>query len=311
MEFGIYLRPAKTYSNMLDLAQRAEKLKFQGAYINDHVQGFGENTHDEYLEAWTVMTGIGLATTKLRVGQIVLFNSLRNPAFLAKSIATLDVMLSGRYELLLGAGWNAPEYEAYDLMEGGRGMPSAKERVDRFEEAIQIIKSLLHNDVTNFDGEFWKLKEALNFPHPVQNPMRISVGCEKPRMMNITAKYASGINLGGGFSKLTELIAQFSSIVAKYDKSISDYYISGFTSFHLTKTKDEARDIAKPIAERTETSIDKVLEEHYIGNAENIVGKIRRAKYMGVNMTVVVLPVDSGVEHKSIEYFYDNVITQL
>jgi alkanesulfonate monooxygenase SsuD/methylene tetrahydromethanopterin reductase-like flavin-dependent oxidoreductase (luciferase family) len=296
---------------MLDLAQKAEKLKFQGAYINDHVQGFGENTHDEYLEAWTVMTGIGLATTKLRVGQIVLFNSLRNPAFLAKSIATLDVMLSGRYELLLGAGWNAPEYEAYDLMEGGRGMPSAKERVDRFEEAIQIIKSLLHNDVTNFDGEFWKLKEALNFPHPAQNPMRISVGCEKPRMMNITAKYASGINLGGGFSKLTELIAQFSSIVAKYDKSISDYYISGFTSFHLTKTKDEARDIAKPIAQRTETSIDKVLEEHYIGNAENMVGKIRRAKDMGINMTVVVLPADTGVEHKSIESFHDNVMTQL
>ncbi|MCE7735593.1 MAG: LLM class flavin-dependent oxidoreductase, partial [Candidatus Heimdallarchaeota archaeon] len=194
MEFGIYLRPAKTYLNMVDLAQRAEKLKFQGAYINDHVQGFGDNTHDDYLEAWTLMTGIGLATTKLRVGQIVLFNSLRNPAFLAKSIATLDVMLNGRYELLLGAGWNAPEYEAYDLMEGGRGMPSGKERVDRFEEAIQIIKSLLHNDITNFDGEFWKLKEALNFPHPIQNPMRISVGCEKPRMMNITAKYASGIN---------------------------------------------------------------------------------------------------------------------
>lgn len=311
MEFGIYLRPAKTYSNMLDLAQRAEKLKFQGAYINDHVQGFGENTHDEYLEAWTVMTGIGLATTKLRVGQIVLFNSLRNPAFLAKSIATLDVMLNGRYELLLGAGWNAPEYEAYDLMEGGKGMPSAKERVDRFEEAIQIIKSLLHNDITNFAGEFWKLKEALNFPHPVQNPMRISVGCEKPRMMNITAKYASGINLGGGFSKLKELINQFSSIATKYDKSISDYYVSGFTSFHLTKTKEEARDIANPIAERTETSIDKVLEEHYIGDAENIVNKVRRANDMGIDMTVVILPAETDVEHKSIEYFHDNVMTQI
>ena len=150
-------------------------------------------------------------------------------------------MTNGRYELMIGAGWNVPEYEGYDLMEGGRGMPSAKERVDRFEEAVQIIQSMLNNEKTSFDGQFWKLKEAINIPQPVQKPMTMSVGCGKPRMMNITAKYANGINLGGNFTKLQELINQFSEIANKYDKTLSDYYVSGFTSFNLTTTEEESK----------------------------------------------------------------------
>lgn len=310
MEFGIYLRREVTYPKMLDLALKAEKLGFQGAYLNDHVHGVGKQ-EDEYAEAWTAMTGIGVQTTKLRVGQIVLFNSLRNPAFLAKSIATLDQMTNGRYELMIGAGWNAPEYEGYDLMEGGRGMPSAKERVDRFEEAIQIIQTMLNNEKTSYDGKFWKLKDAMNIPQPVQKPMRMSVGCGKPRMMNITAKYANGINLGGNFSKLKELILQFSVIADKYGKTLSDYYVSGFTSFNVTTNDEEAKEIAKPIAERTKTTVDEVLKEHYIGNAENIVDKIRRVMDMGINMTVVIPPYPATKDYQTIEYFHDNIMTQI
>ncbi|OLS19815.1 MAG: 5,10-methylenetetrahydromethanopterin reductase [Candidatus Heimdallarchaeota archaeon LC_2] len=310
MEFGIYLRRETTYPKMLELALTAEKLGFHSAYLNDHVHGVGK-PEDEYMEAWTAMTGIGVQTTKLRIGQIVLFNSLRNPAFLAKSIATLDQMTNGRYELMIGAGWNIPEYEGYDLMEGGRGMPSAKERVDRFEEAVQIIQSMLNNEKTSFDGKFWKLKEAINIPQPIQKPMRMSVGCGKPRMMNITAKYANGINLGGNFTKLQILINQFSEIAKKYGKTLSDYYISGFTNFNLTTTEDDAKEIAKPIAERTKTTIDEVLNENYIGNAQNIVDKIRRVKDMGVDMTVLILPYPSTKDHQTIEYFHDNVMTQI
>ena len=72
---------------MLELALKAESLGFHGVYLNDHVHGFADNGKEDYLEALTAMTGIGMNTTKIRVGQIVLFNSLRNPAFLAKSIA--------------------------------------------------------------------------------------------------------------------------------------------------------------------------------------------------------------------------------
>ena len=149
MDFGIYLRRESTYPKMLELALTAEQLGFHSAYLNDHVHGVGK-PEDEYVEAWTAMTGIGVQTTKLRIGQIVLFNSLRNPAFLAKSIATLDQMTNGRYECLIGVGWNEQEYLGYDLMEQGRGMPSAGQRVSRFEEALKIIKLMLTREEVDF-----------------------------------------------------------------------------------------------------------------------------------------------------------------
>ena len=107
-------------------------------------------------------------------------------------------MSGGRYELLIGAGWNEPEYLGYDLMERGRGMPSAGERVDRFKEALQILRGMFDNEVFSYEGKYWTLREAINLPSPVQHPMKISVGASKPRMVRIAAKYGDGLNRGGG-----------------------------------------------------------------------------------------------------------------
>ena len=90
MKFGLYIRSGQTYAGMLELAQYADELGLFGVFLNDHVHGFANEGKESYLEAWTAMTGIGVQTKRVRLGHIVLFNSLRNPAFLAKSIATLD-----------------------------------------------------------------------------------------------------------------------------------------------------------------------------------------------------------------------------
>ncbi|MFX1537385.1 MAG: LLM class flavin-dependent oxidoreductase, partial [Promethearchaeota archaeon] len=206
MKFGLYIRSGQTYAGMLELAQYADELGLFGVFLNDHVHGFANEGKEPYLEAWTAMTGIGVQTKRVRLGHIVLFNSLRNPAFLAKSIATLDQMSNGRYELLIGAGWNVPEYEGYDLMEKGRGMPSAKERVDRFKEALEILRGMLTNEEFSYNGKYWILKNAINIPQPVQKSMKISVGASKPRMIRISARYADGLNTGGDLQELKDKI---------------------------------------------------------------------------------------------------------
>ncbi|MBM3301704.1 MAG: LLM class flavin-dependent oxidoreductase, partial [Deltaproteobacteria bacterium] len=109
MQFGVYIRSAVTYENMLTLARAAEGLGYYGIFLNDHVEGLSGDRKEPYLEAWTAMAGLGVQTSRIRLGHITLFNSLRNPAYLAKSVATLDNMTGGRYELILGAGWNVPE----------------------------------------------------------------------------------------------------------------------------------------------------------------------------------------------------------
>ena len=176
MKFGVYLRGARTFDKMLQLSQAAEELDYFGVFLNDHVEGLSGDRTEPYLEAWTVMSGLGTQTKKIRLGHITLFNSLRNPAYLAKSVATLDTLTGGRYEFILGSGWNEPEYTGHDLMERGRGMPTAAERVTRLKESVEIVKGMLNNPVFNYDGKYWKLKEAVNMPQPIQKPFRVSVG---------------------------------------------------------------------------------------------------------------------------------------
>ena len=127
MDVGYFIRPGESYEGMLDLARHAEELGLYGAFLNDHVVPLFGNKRLPFLESWTALTGIGLETKRLRVGHITLMNSMRNPAMLAKMISTLENMIGGRYEVILGGGWMRDEYEGYDLMGRGRGVPSPKE----------------------------------------------------------------------------------------------------------------------------------------------------------------------------------------
>ena len=312
MEFGVFVRGAKTYPEMVEMALNAEKLKYMGVFLNDHVHGFDNGGKEDYLEAWTAMTGIGAQTTKIKVGHIVLFNSLRNPAFLAKSATTLDIMTNGRFELFIGAGWNVPEYIGYDLMEKGRGMPSAKERVDRLKESLQILKLMLSQEVTSFSGEFWILKEAINMPQPVQKNMRITVGCSKPRMLGITAKYADGLNISTrNLNQSKEVLLAFEKKAEKLGKSLSDYYISGFDGIRIAKNAEAVNEMAKEMASRFNMSVLDLLAYSLIGTTDTIIQKLRQLSDFGIDMMVITPILDKSFSDDPLEYFKDNIASQL
>jgi len=313
MDIGVYLRPEVTYDKMLELAKRADELGYFGAFLNDHVHGFGNGGREAYMEAWTAMTGLGVQTKNLRVGQIVLFNSLRNPAYLAKSVTTLDQMTKGRYEFLIGSGWNEPEYKGYDLMEQGRGMPSAKVRVDRFEESLKILNLMLTQEETSYEGKFWKLDKAFNVPQPLQQPMRISVGCHGPRMMRITALYAQGLNTSRRtMTELKSAIDQFEGIVHKYtDKKLSDYYISGFSSLSIIDDESKLKETIADRLKRMNSSmtIEKYREEAFAGTTEEIRTKISLLQDWGMEMSVASISVDGSDD--PLKYFKDEVINKI
>lgn len=311
MDFGIYLRQEITYSNMLKLALEADQLGYYGAYLNDHVIGFANEGHENYLEAWTTMTGIGVQTKHLRVGQIVLFNSIRNPAFLAKSIATLDNMTGGRYDLLLGAGWNEREYVGYDLMNNGKGIPSAGERVARLREAVQILRHMLNNPVTNFDGTYWKLVDAINLPLPVQD-IQITIGAEKPKMLELTAKYADGLNIPlSSIPNILQKITEFTQIAENQKKKLTDFRISGFMSFMVTKNPDGVKAYADQIAKNLNVPLQEIIDTRMIGTSEMIIAKLRQLQDAGMNMIVSGITVDEGIKASPLEYFKDTIVSQI
>jgi len=314
MEFGYYIRPADTYEGMVEMARHAEELGLYGVFLNDHVHSMRQGGMEPYLEAWTAMAGIGVQTRRIRLGHIVLFNSLRNPAFLAKSVSTLDRMSGGRYELIIGAGWNEPEYLGYDLMERGRGMPSPRERVDRLKEALQILRGMFDNDVFSYEGKYWTLREAINLPPPVQRPMRISVGANKPRMIRIAARYADGLNNGGGLDTLREVGGLLVPALERNMKRLDDYYFSGFAAQVTVNESEEEYDaMARRIAERSKRSVEDVKGDIFSGTPEALVEKFRAAEDLGVKMMVVyVRPATTVDEMKErLSEFRDEVMRQL
>ena len=313
MDIGVYLRRSETYEEMLNLAQRADELGYFGLFLNDHVIGFANDAMEPYLEAWTAMTGIGVQTKNIRIGQIVLFNSLRNPAFLAKSVATLDRMTNGRYELLIGAGWREDEYTGYDLMEKGTGMPSAKERVDRFEETLKILKLMLNQDSTDFDGNYWKLKNAINTPPGIQKPMRLSVGCKAPRMMRITAELADGINISGRTLKdVAELINKFETIVGRFtEKSIKDYYISGFSGVMVSENDEKINSFLKPRVNSQNMTLDEARKQYLVGNKEEMITKLRYLNDIGIDMMVKAIEVDTSLTDDPLSYYKDEILSAI
>ena len=130
-------------------------------------------------------------TSRVRVGSLVYSVGYRHPAVLAKMITAIDHISGGRADMGLGAGWAQVEYNAY-----GIDFPGVKTRMDQLEEAAQCVRGLLHEDVTDFAGEWFNLVNARNEPRPIQKkiPIWIGGGGEK-RTLNIAAKYADGWNV--------------------------------------------------------------------------------------------------------------------
>jgi F420-dependent oxidoreductase-like protein len=142
------------------------------------------------LECWSVIAGLAASVPRLRLAPLVTSVTYRHPAVLANIAAAVDHISHGRLLLGIGAGWQENEHAAYGLKLG-----SVKERLDRFEEAAQVVISLLREKRTTFNGSYFRLAEAPNQPAPVQQPIPVLIGGGgEKRTMHIAARYADEWN---------------------------------------------------------------------------------------------------------------------
>ncbi|MBI4312454.1 MAG: TIGR03560 family F420-dependent LLM class oxidoreductase [Chloroflexi bacterium] len=154
-------------------------------YENPTVDGKGP-----CFEGVSIMTALAAETRRVRVGSLVFCMGYRHPALLAKAAVTVDHVSNGRLELGVGAGWYELEHQAF-----GIPFPPVKERMDRLEEGVQIVKSMLANETTTFVGKHFQVENANCFPRPVQKPPRVWVGGGgEQRTLRIAARYADGWN---------------------------------------------------------------------------------------------------------------------
>lgn len=173
-----------SYGEIRALALQAEDSGFDSVWVFDHLlfrdaQGPSEGIW----ESWTVLSALAEATDRVELGTLVLCTAFRNPAVLAKMAVTLDEVSRSRLVLGLGCGWHAPEFEAF-------GIPF-DHRVDRFEEALQIILPLLRTGRADFSGRHHRLRDGELRPHgPRPGGPPVLVGARGPRMTALAARYA-------------------------------------------------------------------------------------------------------------------------
>jgi alkanesulfonate monooxygenase SsuD/methylene tetrahydromethanopterin reductase-like flavin-dependent oxidoreductase (luciferase family) len=146
------------------------------------------------------LAGLAAVTERIRIGVLVSSNTFRHPSLLAKQALTVDHISNGRLDIGFGAGWYEPEHPMFGLE-----LWAPAERVTRFEEAVQLLDGWLRNEVTTFDGSFYRLKDAPTRPPPVQQPRPpLVLAGHRPRMLRIIARYADTFNSFGTVEEMRE-----------------------------------------------------------------------------------------------------------
>ncbi|GAA3304614.1 TIGR03560 family F420-dependent LLM class oxidoreductase [Dactylosporangium vinaceum] len=268
MRLSIWPGAAQRYDEILEVAAHAEATGWDGVYVADHFMPNavpGRDPHGPTLECATLITALGAAVPRVRLGTLVYGNTYRHPAVLANMAATLDHVTGGRFTLGVGAGWQLNEHEQY-----GIELPPVKQRLDRFVEALEVLHGLLRRPVTSFAGEYYRLTDAVCEPKPVQSPLPILIGGGgEKRMLGIVAKYADAWNTWGK----PDLIAHKSAVLDEYcARQGRDPATIARTAQALVVVDGPVPDVAFPVVGGSPDALRDVLDEYRsIGLEEFIV----------------------------------------
>jgi alkanesulfonate monooxygenase SsuD/methylene tetrahydromethanopterin reductase-like flavin-dependent oxidoreductase (luciferase family) len=201
VRFGLDIAQQRMpWSEVAGRARFADELGFDGIWGFDHFQPMYGDGPGECFEANTTLAAWSGITEQVRLGILITGMTYRHPAVYAAEAITIDHASGGRLELAYGAAWYDKEHT-----ELGIPFPPLKQRVDAFEEAVQIVRGLLTADNFTFEGEHFQVHDATLLPRPVQGPhppIWIGASGEK-RMMPIAARYADTWHTWGTPESLT------------------------------------------------------------------------------------------------------------
>jgi probable F420-dependent oxidoreductase len=298
MKFSLWTSNAHPWSEMVDIARYADGAGWHGLWYADH---FMSQTPDDTPgtgpahECWSVLAGLAATVPNLRFTSMVSPVTIHHPVVLAKRAATVDQISGGRVVLGLGAGWQVNEHAAY-----GFELPAPGERVSRFIEAIQVIRHLLHDDRTTFDGRWYQLADAPFEPKPVQTPMPLLVGTGGERMMRATARYADEWNTWGTPQHVATQTARFRTACEATGRDVDTVRRSAQALVFLTDS-DSARDKVRSSAP---------AERSLVGSTSELVDLIGGYAELGLDELALpdfTLGKDAPQRRETIERFWEEV----
>src|SRR5690349_20070502 len=305
--------PAEHWATMKGLAQHADAGPWESIWVYDHLHTVPVSTDQATHEAWTLMSAFGAVTERVRLGQMCTCMSYRNPAFLAKVAATVDIVSGGRVEMGIGAGWYENEWRAY-----GYGFPPAPERLGMLDEGVQIMQQAWTEGRATLEGKHYQVDDAIVAPLPLQEggiPLWIAGGGEKVTL-KIAAKYARYTNFDGtldGFTRKSELLAghcrdvgtDFDTIVrsANYNVAI------GATEAEVDDQLQQLKSRLAPFVgeEKAEGALGAVRGMPACGTPEQIVENLRALEKAGMRYGILNV-AEAAYDRSGIELFERDVI---
>jgi F420-dependent oxidoreductase-like protein len=303
------------WPTMLGVAKTIESLGYESAWVFDHFHTVPVPTQESSYEAWTLMAALAPMTETVRLGQMCTSNSYRNPAYLAKVAADIDVISNGRVEMGIGAGWYEHEYLGY-----GYEFPKPSVRIGQLEEGVEIMRRMWAEDEVCYDGRHYQLAGAISRPKPVQDsiPIWVAGGGEK-LTLRVAARFADYTNYGwtlDEFVHKSEIFAGHMSVLGRdYDEVVRS---SNFTILVAETDSDVRAKVDEYVAriaalagyDKAEAARDNLHTGGLVGTPEQVVEQLRPWVEAGMSYAIGYFP-DAAYESTSLELFARHVAPQL
>jgi F420-dependent oxidoreductase-like protein len=275
MRFSIWPSPTQPWDDIHEIAAHCEQTGWDGVYFADHFMPNSQSPEPldgDMLECWSIMAALAATVPRVRLAPLVTSVTYRHPAVLANIATAVDQVSHGRLTLGVGAGWQENEHASYGIQLG-----TVRERMDRFTEAVQILRSLLSQPRTTFSGEYFQLEEAPCQPRPVQDrlPLLIGGGGER-RTLRIAAEYADEWNAW----TTPDLLAHKLSVLRQHCEQIgrdpAEIHVSTQAALYLSTDKQWLEDkrqaaAGRPVIVGTPSEVADIVARYRDAGADELI----------------------------------------
>jgi F420-dependent oxidoreductase-like protein len=272
--------------HLAELATTAEAAGFSSIWVMDHVTQIPQvgRLWEDIPESWTTLAWLAAHTRAVRLGTLVTGVTLRNPAHLAKIVATADVLSRGRVVCGLGVAWWADEHRRY-----GWRFPSLDERYTLLEDALQLLPVMWGPGTPAFTGTAVDVPEAVCYPRPVQDHVPLLVGGSgERRTLRLVARYADACNLFGGPAVVRRKLAVLAGHCADVGRDVAAIRV---THLSTAVTAGSRRELAAVLERLGPAAGRQPLAERLgAGTVEDQIGRYRDLAEAGVQTAIVALP---------------------
>lgn len=285
VHFGVMLPQIKrTWEQTKTVALEAERLGFHSVWLNDHLYGI-PGPHIPILEAWTTLSAVGGLTNKVELGTLVTPVGFRNPALLAKMIATLDNITGGRVIAGLGSGWFQMEYQGYGL-----DFPRVQDRLQQLDEAVTLMRKMWSESQVTFEGRHFHTDSVFCEPKPVRRPPVLIGGGGEKVLLRLAVKHADiWNNLAYDQDKLAHKIEVLRRHCAEARRDPASIRISQQCLVVLGEDEADARAKIEKAAVIYGGHMGAGGPMSIAGTAEQCVERIEKHRALGCSMFIIEL----------------------